>query len=69
MEWTSFFSFFYAKYTSKNFDDNKVAILSVKPGKSNELFNTKKFYPSVKKLSADFFFAKFQITAKFLDTF
>ena len=47
MEWTSFFSLFHAKYTSKNFDDNKVATLAVKPGKINELAKTIKLYSSV----------------------
>ena len=47
MEWTSFFSLFHAKYTSNNFDDNKVATLGVKPGKINELSNPIKLYPSV----------------------
>ena len=47
MEWTSFFSLFDAKYTFKNFDENKVATLGIILGKINELSNTIKLYPLV----------------------
>ena len=65
MEWTSFFSLFHAKHTSKNFDDNKVATLAVKPEKINELAKTIKLYSSVQNFLLTFF-AKSQITAKLL---
>ena len=47
MEWTSFFLLFHAKYTSKIFDENKVATLGVIPEKINELSNAIKLYPLV----------------------
>ena len=53
MEW-NFFSLFHGEYTSKNFDDNKVATLHVKPGKINEICNVIKLHPSVSKRFADY---------------
>ena len=54
MEW-NFSSLFHGEYTSKNFDDNKVATLLVKPGKINEICNVIKLHPSVSKRFADYF--------------